>query len=69
MQVHQPQGSDAEATTKYTRIRPPLASMRLDTPNHCDICGRTRSSGRHTSCSKERQKRLAPDNTVQTGRA
>lgn len=35
----------------------------------CDICGKPRSAGRHASCSRERQKRLARDNTVQTGRA
>lgn len=35
----------------------------------CDVCGKPRSAGRHTSCSRERQKRLTRDNTVQTGRA
>lgn len=35
----------------------------------CDICGKQRSVGSHGRCSRERQKRLAPDNTVQTGRA
>lgn len=34
----------------------------------CDICGKPRSAGRHTSCSRERQKRLARVNTGQEAR-
>jgi len=40
-----------------TRIRPALASKRLDLPSVCDICGFARSTRRHKGCSKLRQKR------------
>lgn len=61
MQVHQPTSGDAEATTKYTRIRPPLASMRLETPNQCDICGKARATRKHQACSRIRQQRKAEE--------
>lgn len=40
----------------------------FDTVWRCDICGRARSSGRHTSCSKERQRRTAKANAEQEAR-
>ncbi len=39
------------------RIRPAMASQRLDLPSVCDICGFARSTRRHESCSKQRQQR------------
>jgi hypothetical protein len=39
------------------RIRPALASKRLDLPSVCDICGFARSIRRHQGCSKLRQRR------------
>lgn len=38
------------------RIRPPLASVRLDMPSICDICGNPRSTRKHAKCSRIRQK-------------
>ncbi len=55
MQVNQPQGGDAEPTTQQARIRPPLASTRLDMPSICDICGKARSTRNHAKCSRLRQ--------------
>lgn len=37
------------------RERPTMASHRLDLPSICDICGRARSAGKHTKCSRIRQ--------------
>ncbi len=37
------------------RERPTMASHRLDLPSICDICGKGRSSRKHTSCSRIRQ--------------
>ena len=39
------------------RIRPTMASKRLDLPSLCDICGFARSTRRHQGCSKLRQQR------------
>lgn len=39
------------------RIRPAMASKRLDLPSICDICGFARSTRRHQGCSKLRQQR------------
>lgn len=57
MQEHQPGSGAAEASTKPPRIRPPLASMRLETPNQCDICGKARATRKHVACSRIRQQR------------
>nr|WP_122665352.1 hypothetical protein [Pseudomonas viridiflava] len=43
------------------RIRPPLASHRLDLPSICDICEFARSIPRHQLCSKIRQQRKADE--------
>lgn len=53
MQVQPSSSSDTEAN----RIRPTMASKRLDLPSICDICGFARSTRRHQSCSKLRQQR------------
>ena len=37
------------------RIRPTMASQRLDLPSLCDICGKARSTREHASCSRIRQ--------------
>lgn len=37
------------------RIRPPMASKRLDVPSICDICGKARSTRKHQRCSRIRQ--------------
>lgn len=37
------------------RIRPTLASRRLDLSSICDICGKARSTGKHAACSRKRQ--------------
>nr|WP_225785949.1 hypothetical protein [Pseudomonas sp. Marseille-P9655] len=39
------------------RIRPPMASHSLDLPAICDVCGKGRSTRRHTKCSQTRQQR------------
>ncbi|RWU18085.1 hypothetical protein DM813_25825 [Pseudomonas alkylphenolica] len=39
------------------RIRPPMASHSLDLPTICDVCGKGRSTRRHTKCSQIRQQR------------
>ncbi|KAF1312728.1 hypothetical protein BLX42_01920 [Pseudomonas sp. SG-MS2] len=39
------------------RIRLPLASHSLDLPAICDVCGKGRSTQRHTKCSQIRQQR------------
>lgn len=39
------------------RLRPAMASKRLDLPSVCDICGFARSTRKHESCSKQRQQR------------
>lgn len=38
------------------RIRPTMASHRLDLPSICDICGNARSTRKHAQCSRIRQK-------------
>lgn len=35
--------------------RPTMASHRLDLPSICDICGKARSTRKHTACSRIRQ--------------
>lgn len=55
MQVNQPKVSAAKASTPE-RIRPPLASKRLDLASICDICGKARSTRKHARCSRIRQK-------------
>lgn len=40
-----------------TRTRPPMASHSLDLPAICDVCGKGRSTRRHTKCSQIRQQR------------
>ena len=37
------------------RIRPTMASHRLDLPSICDICGKARSTRKHAACSRIRQ--------------
>lgn len=37
------------------RIRPTMASHRLDLPSICDICGKARSTRKHAKCSSIRQ--------------
>ncbi|BFN28442.1 hypothetical protein PSCT_01864 [Pseudomonas sp. SCT] len=37
------------------RIRPTMASQKLDLPSLCDICGNARSTRKHASCSRIRQ--------------
>lgn len=44
-----------------SRIRPTMASVRLDLPSLCDICGFARSTRRHKGCSKLRQQRKAKE--------
>ena len=39
------------------RIRPAIASKRLDLPSVCDICGKARSTRKHQNCSLLRQQR------------
>ncbi len=39
------------------RIRPPMASHRLELPSVCDICGKARSTRKHAACSRIRQQR------------
>ena len=43
------------------QIRPRLASHSLDLPNHCDICNKARSTGKHQRCSKIRQQRKSAE--------
>jgi len=40
-----------------SRLRPTMASHRLDLPNICDICGKARSTRKHQACSRIRQQR------------
>lgn len=40
-----------------TRTRPPMASHSFDLPAICDVCGKGRSTRRHTECSQIRQQR------------
>lgn len=54
MQVETPEVGAEKATTGK---RPRLASHALDLPNHCDICGKSRSTRKHQRCSKIRQQR------------
>ena len=53
MQVNPQEVSGAKATT--ARIRPTMASHRLDLPSICDICGKARSTRKHAACSRTRQ--------------
>jgi hypothetical protein len=39
------------------RIRPAIATKRLDLPSCCDICGKARSTRKHQACSRVRQQR------------
>lgn len=48
-------GSLAEANAP--RLRPTMASQRLDLPSICDICGKARSTRKHQTCSRIRQQR------------
>lgn len=43
------------------RIRPPMASHRLDLPSCCDICGKARSTRKHQRCSRIRQQRKSAE--------
>lgn len=43
------------------RIRPPMFTMKLDNPSHCDICGKHRSSRNHRACSRIRQQRKSAE--------
>lgn len=43
------------------RIRPTMASHRLDLPSICDICGKARATRRHQACSRVRQQRKAAE--------
>jgi hypothetical protein len=43
------------------RTRPTLASMRLELPSCCDICGKARSTRKHETCSRIRQQRKASE--------
>ncbi|EPK8875355.1 TPA: hypothetical protein NH970_001207 [Pseudomonas aeruginosa] len=42
--------------TTPPRIRPTMASKRLDLSSICDICGKARSTRKHARCSRIRQK-------------
>lgn len=41
--------------TTSPRIRPIMASKRLDLSSICDICGKARSTRKHARCSRIRQ--------------
>jgi len=43
------------------RLRPTMASNRLDLPSVCDICGKARSTRRHQTCSRIRQQHKAEE--------
>lgn len=43
------------------RERPTLNGHRLDLPSICDICGKARSTRKHSTCSRIRQKRQAAE--------
>lgn len=43
------------------RLRPTMASNRLDLPSICDICGKARSTRRHQTCSRIRQQHKAAE--------
>jgi len=43
--------------TATERLRPTMASSRLDLPSCCDICGKARSTRKHQTCSRIRQQR------------
>lgn len=61
MQAQTLNDGSAEAITNTAapcpRNRPTMASHRLDLPSVCDICGKTRSTRKHQSCSRLRQQR------------
>ena len=56
MQAQTPNAGASEATTP-ARVRPALAGVRLDLPNQCDVCGKSRSTKKHQKCSRIRQQR------------
>lgn len=43
------------------RIRPPMFTMKLDHPSHCDICGKHRGKHKHDRCSHIRQQRKSQE--------
>lgn len=47
--------------SQIERIRPAMASHRLDLPSICDICGKARSTRRHQTCSRIRQQHKAEE--------
>lgn len=47
--------------SQIERIRPAMASHRLDLPSVCDICGKARSTRRHQTCSRIRQQHKAEE--------
>lgn len=55
MQDQSHNGSAVEANAP--RLRPTMASHRLDLPSICDICGKARSTRTHRTCSRIRQQR------------
>jgi len=55
-------GSGAEANAP--RLRPTMASHRLDLTSICDICGKARSMRTHRTCSRIRQQRKAEEWTA-----
>lgn len=57
MQVQDQRTGGAEASTKPERIRPTIATRRLDHPSNCDVCGKHRSSKNHQACSRIRHER------------
>ncbi len=59
MQDQSRNGSVAEANAP--RLRPTMASHRLDLPSICDICGKARSTRPHKTCSRIRQQRKAEE--------
>jgi hypothetical protein len=62
MQAQTLNGSAAEANSP--RLRPTMASHRLDLPSICDICGKARSTRTHRTCSRIRQQRKAEEWTA-----
>lgn len=61
MQDHQLSSGAGEASTKAQRIRPPMYTMRLEHPSHCDICGKHRGKHKHDRCSRIRQQRKSEE--------
>lgn len=50
-----------QVIAKTARARPPMAGKRLDTPSHCDICGKHRGTRKHDACSRIRQQRKSQE--------